>query len=217
MSETILAPNFLFRFSAPCRTHRSIWTKTGVKLSATHTLPCFAELQGNTLFAELRAAWSDKGLSFALQVRQKKQAAWCRSTRIEDSDGLHIWIDTRDTHNIHRASRFCHHFAFLPSGGGAGKQSPVARLLPINRARENPKPVADKALGVRSKPTSDGYQMQAHIPATALTGFDPSEHRRVGFFYAVNDRELGWQTFSIGTEFPFAEDPSLWGTLELVD
>jgi hypothetical protein len=27
---------------------------------------------------------------------------------------------------------------------------------------------------------------------------------------------LGWQTFSVGNEFPFQEDPSVWGTLELV-
>jgi hypothetical protein len=31
----------------------------------------------------------------------------------------------------------------------------------------------------------------------------------------VVDRELGWQTFTVGPEFPFVEDPSLWGTLEL--
>jgi hypothetical protein len=30
------------------------------------------------------------------------------------------------------------------------------------------------------------------------------------------DRELGWQTFTVGRELPFAEDPSLWGTLDLV-
>jgi len=30
------------------------------------------------------------------------------------------------------------------------------------------------------------------------------------------DREFGEQTFSSASEFPFASDPSLWGTLELV-
>jgi len=32
----------------------------------------------------------------------------------------------------------------------------------------------------------------------------------------VIDRELGWQTCTMGPEFPFDEDPSLWGSLELV-
>jgi hypothetical protein len=47
------------------------------------------------------------------------------------------------------------------------------------------------------------------------TGFDTEEHSRLGFSYAIVDRELGWQTFSVGPEFPIQEDPSLWGTLEL--
>jgi hypothetical protein len=62
----------------------------------------------------------------------------------------------------------------------------------------------------------DGYLMQGFIPATAMTGYDPAEHPRLGFYYAVTDRELGWQTFSLGAEYPFQSDPSLWGTLELV-
>jgi hypothetical protein len=32
----------------------------------------------------------------------------------------------------------------------------------------------------------------------------------------VIDRELGWQTFTVGQELPFVDDPSLWGTLDLV-
>jgi hypothetical protein len=32
----------------------------------------------------------------------------------------------------------------------------------------------------------------------------------------VVDRELGWQTLTMGSEFPIDEDPSLWGSLELV-
>jgi len=86
----------------------------------------------------------------------------------------------------------------------------------INRARENPKSVADSALGIRARVRSGGYALQAYIPAAALTGFDPLEHPRLGFTYAVIDRELGWQTFTMGAEFPFDEDPSLWGSLELV-
>ena len=47
-------------------------------------------------------------------------------------------------------------------------------------------------------------------------GFEPAEHPRLGFTYAVIDRELGEQTFSVGRPMPYDEDPSLWATLELV-
>jgi len=101
-------------------------------------------------------------------------------------------------------------------GGGPRLDQPVAEPAIINRARELPKPVAPGSLGVRSEKRIDGYILEAYIPAAALTGFDPGEHPRLGFSYAVIDREIGWQTFSVGPEFPFQEDPSLWGTLDLV-
>src|SRR5947209_8099168 len=49
----------------------------------------------------------------------------------------------------------------------------------------------------------------------AVTGFDPEEHPRLGVYYAVRDSERGEQTLSVGSEFPYAEDPSLWQVLEL--
>jgi hypothetical protein len=217
MSESLLAPTFLFRFSAPCRRAHPLWKPKGITLGKRYLLPCFGELEQRPLFADVRAAWNDAGLTFVVQVSGKKQSVWCRASRVEDSDGLHVWIDTRDTHTIHRASRFCHRFALLPFGAGKGNAQPVARLLPINRARAHPKSIDERMLRVRSEKRLNGYLLQAHIPAETLTGFDPAEHPRLGFTYAVTDRELGCQSFTVGPEFPFDEDPSLWGTLELVE
>jgi hypothetical protein len=71
-------------------------------------------------------------------------------------------------------------------------------------------------LKVHSSSRNDGYLLEAFIPTDALTGFDPAEHPRLGFTYAVLDRELGEQTFGVGSPLPYQEDPSLWATLELV-
>jgi hypothetical protein len=71
-------------------------------------------------------------------------------------------------------------------------------------------------LKVHTRKKKTGYRLDALVPAEALTGFDPGEHPRLGFQYAVRDRELGTQTFSAGGGFPYQEDPSLWATLELV-
>jgi hypothetical protein len=215
MSSELLPSTFLFHFAVPCRYRRTIWGATGIKLEETHRVPSFGELDGQKSFADVRTAWNGTGLTFTVQVVGKKASVWCRGTRLEESDGLHLWIDTRDTRNIHRASRYCHRFAFLPAGDGPQYQSPVAGWLPINRAKENPKPVSSNVLQVRGSVQASGYQLQAHVPASALTGFDPQEHPRMGFYFAVVDRELGWQTLNMGSEFPFAEDPSLWGSLVL--
>ena len=216
MTETLLAPNFLFRFSVPCRYKAELWSAKDAQLDEKYALPFFGELEGKRRYAELRAAWSEEGLAFSLTVIGKSQPPWCRDSRIEDSDGLQVWIDTRNTQNIHRAGRFCHRFAFLPIGSGRRLDEPVAVLLAINRAKESPREIESGALKIRCQRVNDGYLLEGFIPATALTGFSPADQPAIGFSYAVIDRELGWQTFSVGPELPFVEDPSLWGTLDLV-
>ncbi len=62
----------------------------------------------------------------------------------------------------------------------------------------------------------DGYRLDVWIPAAALNGFDPDVNPYLGFYYCVRDSELGEQYLSVGRDFPFPHDPSLWSTLELV-
>jgi hypothetical protein len=48
-----------------------------------------------------------------------------------------------------------------------------------------------------------------------LNGFDPEANPLLGFYYFLRDAELGEQFLTVGHEFPFPHDPSLWSTLEL--
>ena len=214
--EALISPTMLFRFAAPCLNTVERWSAAGIKLGEQHRLPCFAELGGTKPFADVRLGWSEHGIALNVSVRGKQQPPWCRDSRIDDSDGLQIWLDTRNTQNIHRAGRFCHRFAFLPIGSGRKLDEPVAVLLAINRAKESPREIESGALKVRCQRAADGYLLEGFIPAAALTGFNPTDHPALGFSYAVIDRELGWQTFSVGPELPFVDDPSLWGTLDLI-
>ncbi|HEV2969497.1 MAG TPA: hypothetical protein VGY55_05855 [Pirellulales bacterium] len=216
MSEPLLPASFLFRYSVPC-----LYLPEGTELrdktiGEAYRLPNFTPLDGGPDGPEVRVGWNESGLAISLHVIGKRQLPWCRDNRIEDSDGLLVWIDTRDTHNIHRAGRFCHYFVFLPSGGGHRLDEPVAEQLWINRARENARPIRPGMLRARTEKRRDGYILQVHIPTAALTGFDPVEHPRLGFTYCIADREIGLRTFNCGPEFPFRDDPSLWATLELV-
>ncbi len=215
MSHPLVASSFLFRFAVPCFRLDAAGTGAGRELGEAYRIPSFQELDGKVRFADLRLGWAPEGLAFWLEVTGKRRQAWCRTTRLADSDGLHLWIDTRDTHTVHRATRFCHRFAFLPFGGTPSGQEPVAQWCPIDRAREHPKPISRNALQVQSQSLSDGYRLTGFLPATALTGYDPDDQPRLGFFYTVVDAEQGLQAFSLGPEFPIADDPSVWGTLEL--
>ncbi|MEN6451281.1 MAG: hypothetical protein ABFC96_12380 [Thermoguttaceae bacterium] len=238
MTSPLLPARFLFRFSAVCKYRDPLWTDQGADLDPTYRLPGLAGLEGRAVWADVRAAWSEAGLAFSVRVEGKKEAAppsVGRGSRHrperqtssylspEQSDGLHVWIDTRDVHNVHRANRFCHRFAFLVPDAGArpavGRGSAAADspalFLPINRAREQPRPVQEGTVRARFQAIAGGYLLESLVPAEALTGFDPAEHSRLGFTYAVLDREFGEQTFGVGSPMPYREDPSLWATLEL--
>ena len=215
-SEPLIPARFLFRFSMPLLYRKRLWTEQGVGLEPRFRLMDLAALEDEKPRADVRMAWNSEGLAFSVRAEGKRQPPWCRDSRLDESDGLQLWVDTRPTHAIHRASRFCHRFAFLPAGGGRSYAEPVADQLLIHRARENARPIRPEQLRVRSERRVDGYVLEGFIPTAALTGFDPAEHPQLGFTYALVDRERGDQTFSVGEAFPYAEDPSTWAVLEMM-
>ena len=213
----LIDPTFLFRFEVAICGDACKWTDKGLKLPTSCRLPSFGALADRPVFADVRMAWSKIGIGLHVLVNGKRQLPWCRDSRLEDSDGFHIWIDTRCSPGIHRATRYCHRFLWMPAGGGPKREKPVASLIPINRARSHPKPLAADQLKIAAYPRHDGYELSGFIPAAASTGFDASEQPRIGLYYAVVDRELGWQTLALGPEFPVMDDPSLWGEAVLAD
>jgi hypothetical protein len=220
-TNALVAPRYLFRFCLPVLKREPIWKDGGIELDDSYRLLNLAELDTGTIdrehqFADVRMAWSAEGVALNVRVDGKKQPVWCREGRLEDSDGLQVWIDTRATLNIHRASRYCHRYVFLPAGGGRRQDEPLADQVLINRARENARPIRPRELQVASRVTKTGYWLAALIPAVALGGYDPHQYHQLGFTYAVYDRELGLQTFANGPAFPYDEDPTCWATLELV-
>ncbi|MDA7950354.1 MAG: hypothetical protein MPJ24_02615 [Pirellulaceae bacterium] len=214
--EILLPPNFLFRFGADVKPFSGKWGKNGVTLGESFVLPNFSHLEGRTEYAQLELGWSEEGLAFHTKVTGKEKSLWCRESRLDESDGLFIWIDTRGAQNIHRASRYCHQFAFLPAGGGTLHKEPLARWVPIHRAKEDPKMITNGELKLVAKVTKTGYSLTGMIPSNMLTGYDPDQFSSIGFMYALVDSEKGWQTFGNGPEFPIKENPTLWGTLNLV-
>lgn len=216
--ELLISPRFLFRFAVDVRRCDKLWSpKSGAALDESYRLAAFGELDGESQFAEVRMAWSPEGLAWWVHVEGRQQLPWCRESRLDESDGLQVWVDTRATTNVHRASQFCHRFVFLPRGGGRSAEEPVADQLLINRARENARPVRARELQVHSKVNASAYELSAFAPAVVLGGFDPETQPRLGFTYAILDRERGLQTFSAGTGFPYEEDPSCWAEVHLVD
>ncbi len=214
MSQTspapLIDPTFLFQFEIEVLHTDAVWDRRGVKLGEEYQLPPLGTLGGGPTYADVRAAWSDAGMFFWMSIDSKRQAPWCRESRMEESDGLHVWIDTRCSPGVHRATQHCHRFLFLPTGGGPRRDTAVVSWIPINRARQNPKPVPPGGMAVAAVSRHDGYEISGHVAAASLTGYDPRDQRRIKLFYQIADRELGTQSLSLGDPFPVAEDPSLW-------
>lgn len=218
----LIESSFLFHFSVPCYYFKGHWKKSGVSLPEAYALPCFDQLDKSSKdrkkpWAEVRLAWNAEGFILNLSVIGKQQDPWCRDSRIEDSDGIALWFNTRSSSPIHRASRYCHEFRFLPLGEGAQMKQPIARQCEIKRAKENAKVASGFPPQVRSQSQSEGYALQAFIPGKGISGFDPDEHPHIGFHFVVSDQERGIHAMTLGDAFPTDADPSLWSTLELVD
>lgn len=216
----VLPPRFLFRFACSAPRADQLPGKSGsrwLEFPAGSELPDLSSLEGAPGFAVLRVAWNPGGLGIGVEVRGKSAPPRCDPERATTSDGLHLWIDTRCTQNVHRATRFCHFFCLLPRGSGKDGSRALGVQLLVPRAREDAALCDPGDLRVASEVCSDGYRLDAWLPAGVLHGFDPESQPRLGFYYAVVDSELGTQVLSVGEDFPYSSDPSLWGVLELAD
>src|SRR5690348_8511352 len=202
-----LIPNrFLFRVCYPCRYVAELPREGSddlLDLPETCRLDSFADMDERPSFAEVRIAWNESGLALQVDVRGKEQPAVGDVGRPRMSDGVTVWIDTRDARTSHRASRYCHQFHFLAAGGGPDKDEPLFLQTPIHRALQDAPLAPASAVPFACRPVRGGYRIEAFLSAQALTGFDPEEHRRLGVYYAVRDQELGEQVLSVGAEFPY--------------
>lgn len=214
--SALLPHRFLFRYRFPvARCDDLPRSAMLVDLPASHAVAHPALLEGQTPFGELRVAWNPDGLGFQLIVSGKRRPPQCHPERPAESDGLQLWIDTRDTQSIHRASRFCHWFCLLPVGDGPDGLQPTGAQLPVARAREDAPLCDPDAILLASTVLADGYTLRAWLPAGILNGYDPQAQPALGFNYLVRDAELGTQSLAVTDDFPSASDPSLWSTLTL--
>lgn len=214
----IVPPRFLFRFSFAAKKIVNLPRRSGKLLDLPEIclLPSLAELDHQTDFAHVKLAWNEKGFGISMEVTGRTQRPEIPKTENARRDGIELWIDTRNTQSVHRATKFCHHFLLHPMGTAANRETPFIRSLPVARAREeNPLPNAE-LVNVHSEISKSGYLLEAWFPREVLVGFDPDIQSQIGFHYIVQDSEFGSQTLAVGNEFPFESDPSLWQTVELI-
>jgi len=199
-------------------------TTTGPRildLPPSAALPFPGALSGEPPWAEVRAAWNPQGLGFAFRVPYEPPAKPARSrqsaARAPTVNSLGLWIDTRDTRDIHRASRFCQFYVIrIPSKTSRLNEFELTQMK-IPRAMRDAPIARSPNVGRWIERRDDGVDCELWFPAETLNGFDPESNRRLGLMYAVTLRRFGVQYAALDGSFPVDSDPSLWMTLELSD
>lgn len=223
MSRSALIPQgFWFRLALPClrvdNVPRSAEKGRLLDLPESCRLLQTPLLEGAEPWAEVRAAWNLGGLALQVEVTGKIFPIYHDPYMADASDGLQLWIDTRDTRDVHRATRFCHRFSavLVPD---KGRKTVDARIeqKPIHRALADAPRGEAGSVQSRAEKIRGGWRLELFLGAEALNGFDPETNRRLGLAYQVTDPDRGDQFLTVGRDFPIGEDPSLWATLELVD
>jgi hypothetical protein len=223
MPAAPLIPQALwFRYGYACPRAAELPRRGGagglLDLPVSCRLPAIARLDGHAPWAEFRVAWNPDGLGVEVRVAGRESPLATAPATAELTDGLQVWVDTRDTRDIHRATRYAHRFQarLVPARGGKLDVEVVQRPIPRAMA-EAPRAPAD-ALRARAERLADGWRLELFLAAGALHGFDPEVNRRLGLLLHAADAERGDSFLGgVGREFPVEADPSLWATLELRD
>jgi hypothetical protein len=220
MTTPLLPQPFWFRLAVPCRRVDGLPrpnAKRLLDLPASCRLPRTARLDGKAPWAEVRVAWNPGGLAVVVEAEGSLDGL-----RGDDGPearyGVRIWVDTRDTRDVSRATRFCHRFdARLARGASKTAVEVKVQPRPIARAVADAPLARAGTVAARAEREQSGWRLELFLSAEALHGFDPETNRRLGFAYEVFDPERPGEYLGVGREFPVGENPSLWSTLELAD
>jgi hypothetical protein len=221
MANPLLPQAFWFRLSVPCLRLEGIPRANSkgrvLSLPESHRLPDMAQLDGAPGWADVRVAWNAAGLGVSVQAESGDPPNF--SDRPEGAYGFQVWIDTRDTRNVSRATRFCHRFSvrLLPGGSARSELGIEVVQRPIARAVADAPIARPDRFIVRAERLRRGWAAELFLPAETLNGFDPETNRRLGFAYQISEPERQDQFLGAGREFPLGENPGLWSTLELRD
>jgi hypothetical protein len=221
VAKPLLPQAFWFRVAAPCirvdGIPRSNPSGELLGLPASCALPDLKPLESAASWAEVRLGWNPDGLGITASAGGITPQHLAER-RPEGFAIAQFWVDTRDTRNVSRATKFCHRFVVrIDRGDARGKLEAQVAQRPIARA------VADAPLGrfddipVRVELFRTSWTLELFLSSQVLNGFDPDTNRRLGLGYQISDFIRDDQFLGVGRDFPVGENPSLWATIELQD
>ena len=219
LAKPLLPQAFWFRFAFPCTRVEGIPHANAsaglLGLPAACAVPDLEPLENSPRWAEVRLGWNTQGLGITV-IADGVAPQQLTERRPEGFAVAQFWVDTRDTRNVSRATRFCHRFNVrIDRGESRGRLQAQVTQRPVARATADaPLSRCDEVL-TRAELSRTGWLLELFLPGQVLNGFDPDTNRRLGFAYQIADHVREDQFLAVGGDFPIGENPSLWATLEL--
>lgn len=176
-----------------------------------YALPTTEKLTLEAPFASMYMGWNEMGLWFFADVKSPFSDVFYPD--ISRGDSVELFIDTRDVKTTGFATKFTHHFFFLPQEIDGHKAGEITRF----RSEDAHDLCNPKDLHLKAKIEKNGYFLSIFIPSQCLYGYDPEQFGRIGFTYRINRLGKPGQHFSVlSQEFKIEQQPSLWSSVQLV-
>lgn len=209
-----ITPVHFFQLSADCRYlegAEEAFPLLSARKAAAFRLPDTSMLCAEEHFAEVSMGWNSGGLEFFIQFNEPfQESVYPEVTR---GDSVELFIDTRDIKTSGYATRFCHHFFFLPEA----VEGCVAGELTRFRTEDSHELCNAQDLQVKAEFGRKNYTMHIFIPSQCLHGYDPDQVNHLGFTYRINRYHDHPQHFSVtSNDYQIEQQPSLWASLQLV-
>jgi hypothetical protein len=215
----LIPTTFLFHYQVSVRRVAELPRRAGPPLSLGPEcrLPWLICDPETVPFADVRVAWNEQGLGLQVEVAGRTVPINHRSLQQSNPPAIDVWVDTRPTPDSHRAGRYCTQWRLHPQREPGSRRQPIVEAVAIARAREEASAAKAESVLIDVEMTDGGYRLEAWFARESLPGFDPEASAKLGFFYRIEEPELGTQIPWEAGGFPVESDPSLWLTLLLRD
>ena len=204
-----LEPVHFFAFQFDCHYLK------GKSFEKKHLLPDLSSFHDGRPFAQVSMGWNANGIYLQLNIHEKFDQP--DFPNFSSSDSIELFFDTRDVKTTGYATRYCHHFYFLPDPL-ENDDTPI-QAGEITRFRsDSVHELCDASLlRIESHYEKKNRVLTIFIPSECLYGYDPTEFDRLGFTYRIN-RINGSKQFFAASDVDFAieSQPSLWASLKLL-
>lgn len=200
-------PSLFYEFQLECKRHQEEPFRL---LRDDFLLPPLGKLWNEEIFAKAYMAWSETALYFTFVVESSPWQVFY--PQVSRGDSIELFVDTKNLKSARLATRFCHHFFFLPER----IEGLVTGEITHFRTEDTHPLCNPDDIEYKVTHTKKGYRADFVLTERCLVGFQPTEGACIGLSYRVNRFNGSPQHFAPSSlRLPLDQCPYLWPEVRL--